>query len=86
MFYLRYYTPTHRGYIAITLSVRPSVRPFVRPSVHTFVTDISASTCSKSLIPLHYIHYDALSVVFPIYLLPKVSRSYLSLAISILLL
>ena len=40
-----YYTPTHRvgmsgGYIAITLSVRPSVCP----SVHTFVTDISAST------------------------------------------
>jgi len=28
------------GYIAITLSVRP----FVHPSVHTFVTDISAST------------------------------------------
>ena len=28
------------GYIAITLSVRPSVCP----SVHTFVTDISAST------------------------------------------
>ena len=26
------------------LLVRPSVRPFVRPSVHTFVTDISAST------------------------------------------
>ena len=36
------YTPTHRGgYIAITLSV---VRPSVCSSVHTFVTDISAST------------------------------------------
>jgi hypothetical protein len=34
------------GYIAITLSVRP----FVRPSVHTFVTDISASTGRNDLI------------------------------------
>ena len=29
---------------SVRLSVRPFVRPFVRPSVHTFVTDISAST------------------------------------------
>ena len=29
---------------AILQSRCPSVRPFVRPSVHTFVTDISAST------------------------------------------
>ena len=29
---------------AILQSPCPSVRPFVRPSVHTFVTDISAST------------------------------------------
>ena len=42
-----YYTPTHRvGAILQSPcpSVRLSVRPFVRPSVHTFVTDISAST------------------------------------------
>ena len=47
--YLRkaYYTPAHRvGAILQSPcpSVRPFVRPFVRPSVHTFVTDISAST------------------------------------------
>ena len=38
-----YYTPTHRVLYCNHL-VRPSVRPFVRPSIHTFVTDISAST------------------------------------------
>ena len=41
-----YYTPTHREG-AILQSPCPSVRPSVRsvrPSVHTFVTDISAST------------------------------------------
>ena len=32
------------------MSVRPSVRPFVRPSVHTFVTDISASTWRNDFI------------------------------------
>ena len=42
-----FYIPTHRvGAILQSPcpSVRPSVRRFVRPSVHTFLTDISAST------------------------------------------
>ena len=38
-----YYTPTHREG-AILQSPCLSVRPFVRLSVHTFITDISAST------------------------------------------
>jgi hypothetical protein len=43
------YTPTHRVR-AILQSPCPSVRPFVRPSVHTFVTNISASTGRNDLI------------------------------------
>ena len=37
--YLCYYTPTHR-----VGAILQSPCPFVRPSIHTFVTDISAST------------------------------------------
>ena len=41
--YVRYYTPTRREG-AILQSPCLSVSPSVCPSVHTFVTDISAST------------------------------------------
>jgi hypothetical protein len=69
-FKINYYTPTHRvgmsgGYIAITLSVRPFARPFVRPSVHTFVTDISASTGRNDFIFDIWLWHDDLYHVFP---------------------
>ena len=49
------------GYIAITLSVRPSVCP----SVHTFVTDISASTERNDFIFDMWLWHDDLYRVSP---------------------
>ena len=49
------------GYIAITLSVRPSVCPFV----HTFVTDIAASTGRNDFIFDIWLWYSDLYRVSP---------------------